>query len=99
MSVKISLTYKEKKHKATAFGIKTQHVDAPEKAWIDYAKGIPYDWAADNHPDHTPEGYLKFVHSARKTMKKHGLEMEGSGKLGDIVWSCSRKRFYWCDID
>jgi len=99
VSVKIDLEYKGKKHKADAYGIKTQHVDAPEKAWVDYARGIPYDWTADSHADHSPEGYLKFVKWARKTMKKHGLDMDGSGKLGDIVWSCRDKRWYWVDID
>jgi len=99
ISVKIDLEYKGKKHKATAFGIKTEHVDAPEKAWIDYAKGIPYDWNADEHEDHSPEGYTKFVKRSKKIMAKKGLSIDGSWKLGDVIWSCRRKRFYLVDID
>jgi hypothetical protein len=97
--IKIDLTYKGEKHKADAYGIKTEHVNAPVKAWEDYMRGIPYDWTAVNHPDHTPEGYLKFVKWAKKVQKEHSVETEGSYKVGDVMWSCRRNRFFLCDID
>jgi hypothetical protein len=99
VSVRVDVTYRGQRHKALAYGIKTMHVDAPKEAWLNYARGISYDWSADDHPEHSPAGYIRFTGHARRVMKKHNLEMEGSGKLGDIVWSCRKKRWYWCDID
>jgi len=61
--------------------------------------GRPYDWGADSHPDHSPEGYLKFVKWAKKEQKKHGVSTEGSYKVGDIMWSSTKKRWYLVDID
>jgi len=61
--------------------------------------GIPYDWGADPHPDHSPEGYLRFVRWAKKEQAKHGVKTQGSYKVGDVMWSCEKKRWYLCDID
>jgi hypothetical protein len=97
--VNVNLTYKGQKHEAKAYGIKTQHVDAPEKAWTDYMRGIPYDWSACCHPCHTPEGYLKFVKWAKKKMAERGLSVDGSWKIGDVMYSSKHNRWYLCDID
>jgi hypothetical protein len=82
-----------------ALGIKTQHVDAPVKAWWDYVCGYPYDWKAVDHPDHSPEGYLKFVKWAKRKQHANGVSTEGSYKIGDVMWSCTKKRWYLVDID
>jgi len=70
-----------------------------EKAWQDYMYGIPYDWGADSHLDHSPEGYKKFVKWAKRTQAKHGVKTFGSYKIGDMMWHSKEKRWYLCDID
>ena len=97
--VKINLLFKNVRHHSDAFAIKTQHIDTPEKAWYDYMYGRPYDWKAVDHKDHSPEGYLRFVKWAKRKQAEHGVKTEGSYKIGDVMWSCSRKRWYLVDID
>ena len=102
VTVEINLTYKGKKHKAKALGIKTSHIHYPEDAWRDYMYGNPYRWdclSHEEHPLHNPEGYMRFVKWAKKEQKKHGLETEGSYKLGDVVYCIKRKRYFLVDID
>jgi hypothetical protein len=99
VTVDINLLYKNTRHKAKAYGIKTEHIDYPVEAWRGYMYGQPYDWDADDHIDHSPEGYRKFVRKAKRLQKRYECEIDGSYKLGDVVWSCKRKRWYLVDID
>ena len=99
VTVKINLLYKNTRHRAVSYAIKTKNIDVPETAWRDYMYGKPYDWEADTHPAHSPVGYWKFVKDAKRLQKQHGCKTEGSYKLGDVVWSCTDKRWYLVDID
>lgn len=93
------MVYKRTRHVAKAYGIKVQHVDAPEKAWRDYVYGALYDWEAYDHKDHSVEGYKSFVHKTKELQKKHKCRTYGSYKIGDVMWSCNKERWYLVDID
>ena len=94
--VKLHLNYRHehKKISTLAYCILVQHCHYPEKAWLDYANGKPYDWSAVVHPSHTPEGYKAFVEHGKKT--SNGL-VDTSWKLGDVVWCCKEERWYLVD--
>ena len=96
--VKLNLFYDHKKgHKieCLAFAVRVEHVHYPEKAWEEYAAGNPYDWEADSHPMHSPEGYKFFVDDIKGKVKKLGISH--SFKIGDVVWCTKKKRWYLVD--
>jgi hypothetical protein len=98
--VKLSLNYHEndkpvKKIHTLAYAIKVKHVHYPEQAWLDYAKGYPYDWKAVDHPDHNPEGFLAFRETVRPVIAKLGLDT--SLKLGDILFCTKLGRWFLVD--
>lgn len=98
--VYVDLTYKEKHYKKWAWAIKVEHMQWTD-AWIPYTNGYPYDWDADEHPDHSPAGFIKFKNKVNKTLSqetKKVLDKIGdSYKLGDIIWS--RKKKCWKMVD
>ena len=85
---------KKKRIKCNASGILVDHVHYQPEAWQAYAEGQPYDWGADDHPDHRPDGYRAFVKEAKWKVK--GL-IDTSWKLGDVLWCTNKKRFYLVD--
>lgn len=92
--------------KKAALGIKVTHVAYPEDAWEKYAQGYPYDWEADSHEDHSPEGYLKFCKKLKRILKANKIGVCGNypfkekknPKLGDIVWDINKKRYFLVDV-
>ena len=98
VEVKQDIIYKKKRYKMTVPAIVEQHIHYPEKAWADYAKGIPYDWSAIDHVDHSPEGYKQFVDMAKMKMKENGIKTDTSYKVGDVVYCTKTKRWYLVDI-
>jgi len=112
VNVKLDFDYYEKnlkfaRHvKKDALGIKVTHIAYPEDAWKKYAQGYPYDWDADDHKDHSPEGYLKFCKHLKKVLLKNKIFICGqwpvkekkNPKLGDCVWDTNKKRWYVVDV-
>ncbi len=77
--------------KINAWLIKMDHVHYPESIWERFAQGYPYDWNvlnATEHPEHSPEGYNKFVDRLGRRMK-----------IGDVVYCTKQKRWYVVDVD
>jgi hypothetical protein len=89
-----------------AYGIVQQYVHYPKKAWLDYSFGRPYDWDADDHPDHSPKGYHKFADKLKPILLKNKIYICGDypikekepPKLGDMVWDMNEKRWYIVDV-
>jgi len=112
VTVKMDFDYYEKDQKFArhvkkeAYGIKVQHVHYPKDVWAKYAQGYPYKWDAVDHPNHSPEGYLKFCKKLKKVLKDNKIGICGdfpfvekeNPKLGDIVWCTKKKRWYVCDV-
>lgn len=101
VKVNLDVEFKGEKIRTWAYGIKTQFIKYPKKAWEKYARGYPYDFSCIDHPDHTPEGYKKFADKVYKACKKTGVVVCGGDrrpKLGDIVWCTRKKRWYQCDV-
>lgn len=100
VKVEVNLKYKDKHYNKKAWAIEVQHCQWTE-AWKKYTDGYPYDWNADDHPDHSPEGFLKFRKKVDKALseedKKTMRKIGDSYKLGDIVWCTKTKRFYMVD--
>jgi hypothetical protein len=74
-----------------AWAIKVRHVHYPEKAWIRFAHGKPYDFNClnhDEHPLHTAAGAKAFI----KKVSKRRM------KIGDIVYCTKRRRWYCVDV-
>lgn len=83
-----------------AWAIKTQHIQAPQQAWEDYARGIPYDFKSFDHPLHSPEGYKAFCKEVLHALKKTGTVIckgKPSLKLGDVMFDTLTKRWYLVD--
>jgi len=94
--------------KTRAFGFKVDHIFYPEKVWANYARGKIYDFNAldqTEHPNHNPEGYLKFCKKMKKVLKKAGIGVCGNWpfdepenpKIGDLVYCTKNKRWYLVD--
>jgi len=106
VKVKIDVTFEGKQIKTWAWAFKTEFIDFPKKAWEAYAKGNAYDWTAVDHKDHSPEGYLRFCKKLTGVLKKSGVGVCGNypfdekkpPKLGDVVWSVKKKKFYLVDV-
>jgi len=100
--VKVNLKYKDKKFKKNVYALEIQRCHWPEEAWRDYSNGKPYDWSADDHKDHSPEGFIKFKKKVDKALsredKKTLRKIGDSYKLGDLVWCSNEKKWYLCDL-
>lgn len=105
----MEIVFNGEKISTWAWGIKTEHIHYPKEAWEKYAQGYPYDFDCldkTEHPDHTPEGYLKFCEYLTKKLKKAGVGVCGDypfkekkiPKLGDIVYCTQKKRWYLVDV-
>ena len=103
VTVHMDLKSSGKRKVFKAWAIKMDHVHYPEKAWNDYAAGYPYDFNCldqTEHPNHNPEGYLKFAAKVYKTTKKLGITVCGGDKvpkLGDCVYCTKTKRWWFVD--
>jgi len=95
-NVRLDLYYEHEKKKINCkpYAIRVQNIAYPEEAWRKYAKGYPYDWTACNHPDHSPEGFRRFVADAKANA---GKLISTSWKLGDVVWCAVNNRWYLVD--
>ena len=98
----------ERHVKTRAFGIKVDHIFYPEDVWADYARGCAYDFSAldqTEHPNHNPEGYLKFCKKMKKILTKAKIGVCGNypfdepenPKIGDVVYCTRKKRFFLVD--
>jgi len=96
--VSLDLVYEhngeKRRIKGKAYGVLVDHVYYPTEAWRAYAEGQPYDWNADTHPRHCPEGYKDFVARAKSTV---GKLIDTSWKLGDVLFCTMHKRWYLVD--
>lgn len=88
---KIDIDFEGKRYKKNVPYLESQRIYPPEEAMLNYAKGYPYKFESFDHPDHTPEGFKKFV---KKVRKHHKI---GSCKLGDIIFCTKKKRWLLCD--
>lgn len=98
--VKLDVRLGKDHFKGSAWAIKTQHIQAPQQAWEDYARGIPYDFTSFDHPLHSPEGYKAFCKEVLHALKKTGVVIckgKPSLKLGDCIFDIVTKRWYLCD--
>jgi len=92
--------------KCKPWALEMEHVNYDEKLAADYAIGKPYDWSHINHPDHTPEGYKKFVEKVKAYQKSTKMNLSASTwkdnevpKLGDCLWDVKKERFFLVDVD
>jgi len=99
--VEVDLQYKDRHYHKKAWALVEEHCQWTE-AWKAYTDGYPYDWDADDHPDHSPKGFLKFKKKVEKTLshetKKVMRKIGDSYKMGDIVWDTKTKRWYFVDL-
>jgi hypothetical protein len=101
IKVKLDFVVRGKRRTGTAWGIKMVHVHYPEEAWHTYARGLPYDFECldrEEHPKHSPEGYVAFARKVYKTTKGLGITICGGDKipkLGDLVY-CTHTKRWWC---
>lgn len=97
--VKLKLGYNGKTIRERCYGIRMSHVNYPEKAWADYARGRPYDWMAVEHPNHTPQTFLRFVESAKTILREHRIKLDTSFKLGDVLYDTLIDQWMIVDLD
>jgi len=98
--VEVDLTYKDCHYRKRVWALEVEHCPWTE-AWKAYTDGNPYDWNADNHKDHSPEGFLRFKKRITKALSKETKKELGkigdSYKLGDVVWHGDKK--IWLMVD
>lgn len=95
--VTTDLIVDRRRFKAVSPAICMQHVNYPEKAWVAFAKGKPYDWKADSHVDHSKEGFLRFRRQLESITKNFEYDFD-SFSIGNIVWCIDKKRWYLVDV-
>ena len=95
--VKLDVMFRGKRCKGQPFAIIMEHIDYPEKAWTDYANGQAYDWDALPDYQHTPQSFLAMQKNIKNKMKEIGIKSDSSLKLGDVLYSCKKKRWFLCD--
>jgi len=78
------------------FGIEVEQVQYPQPAWERFCKGNPYDWYAVSHPDHTVDGFKRFVASAQKVLMPSHAK---SACLGNVAWCTNKSRWIIMDVD
>jgi len=95
--IKVKFDIKNKTIKAKPYAIAVQHVYTDAEK---FALGHPYDWNSIDHPDHSPEGFLKFYNWARSEMTEDDrksitcFKKNAKQKLGDILF-CKRTQRWW----
>jgi len=97
LTVDIGIVYQNKVHRATAYGLKIEHVWYPEEAWRNFAKGHAYDWKASAHPNHSIAGFKEF----RKALEHEIKEMEWTWdalSIGNIMWCTKKNAWRLVDI-
>jgi len=98
--IKLNVRLGKKHYRGGAWAIKTQHIQAPQQAWEDYARGIPYDFKSYDHQLHSPEGYKAFCKTVKKALDKTGVMIckgKPSLKLGDCMFDTITNRWYLAD--
>lgn len=109
VKVNLDLKFKGKRIRTWAWAIKTEHINYPKKILDKFAHGYPYDFSGldvKEHPQHTPEGYLKFCDFLTKKLKKAGVGVCGNypfkekkpPKLGDVLYDTKKKKWYLVDV-
>jgi len=96
-TVKTDIRFKERHCVAESPAISMQHIHYPERVWLKFAKGKPYDWNADNHPAHSTQGFRAF----RALLEEYTRDIEynfDSFSIGNIVWCTVEKRWYLVDV-
>jgi hypothetical protein len=78
------------------WGLEVQQVHYPMNAWKRYCRGHAYDWKAVKHPDHSPEGFLRFVASAKAVIPELHVK---SLTLGNTAWDTKTSRWLVMDVD
>ena len=93
----LDLDYKHKnKHiKCFSNAIRVERVRYPEQTMNDYANGKPYVFTEDVHPEHSPEGYNRFLDKVKPIVKKIGVQ--NSLKIGDVLFDTKKK--VWLIVD
>jgi len=86
-----------RQYNGTSPAINMQHVYYPERAWLKFAKGKPYDWTADNHPNHSEIGFKRFRSELEKATEDIDYNFD-SFSIGNIVWCTEQKRWYLVDV-
>lgn len=97
VEVTTDIRFKERHCRETSPAIQMQHVYYPEKAWINFAKGKPYDWNADKHPMHSKYGFLEFRDNLEYVVKDIDYNFDHFS-IGNIVWCTVEKRWYLVDV-
>jgi hypothetical protein len=83
--------------RSASHAVYMQHIHFPEKAWLNFAKGKPYDWDADNHPAHSKVGFIEFRNRLEDIVKDINYDFDHFS-IGNIVWCTVNKRWYLVDV-
>ena len=104
--ITVDITLDKKRVHCKPWALEMEHVHYDEKLWADYAVGRPYNWDAIDHPDHTPEGYMKFVQKVKDFQRAHKMKLSAASwkndeqpKLGDCVFCTKKERWFIVDCD
>jgi hypothetical protein len=105
--VQVTWSYKGRTKSKTAFGVVVQRCRYPEKAWHNYAKGLPYDFGCTpGDKNHSKIGYKLFCEDLRKFCEKEGIvfsafnwKKDPGPKIGDAVYCQKLKRWNLVDPD
>lgn len=95
--VRTDIKFDKRHFRATSPAIYMQHVHYPEKAWLKFAKGKPYDWGADKHQDHSKAGFIEFRSRLENKIKDIDYNFD-SLSIGNILWCTVEKRWYLVDV-
>jgi hypothetical protein len=96
-NVVTDIVFDKRKCKAVSPALLMQHVYYPEKAWLNFARGKPYDWNADGHPAHSIVGFEAFRNELELVTKNIQYAWD-SFSIGNIVWCTQMKRWYLVDV-
>ena len=105
VKVKVDINYKDKCHKKKeVYGLQVEHVHVPMEIYEPYMHGNVYVFDKldqKEHPDHNPQGYLKFKRRIKKALSKVGkkaMKYYGdSYKMGDVLYCTKKKK--WMIVD
>lgn len=105
-NVFVKWEYNRKKFYKKAPALEMDKIHYPVEAWVNYAKGRPYDWDAVDHPDHSPEGYHRFCEKLRDFAYNNGWRFSAfnpkkneSPKLGDVLFCTKKNKWFLTDVD
>ena len=94
--IALDVCFRGKQIRKTAYALAVQHVYYPEKAWIRFCRGYPYDWNVVAHPEHSPDGFRRFVASAARVVPRLHKK---SLVLGGTAWCSRQNRWIIMDVD